>query len=122
MFVFLVTTCRLDLSFGLSVLSQYMSKLGFIHYDAAQHLVSYLSGTVSLGISFHANGNRILYAYADEDFGADESRRARIGCVFVLANCPVHWASRLTDEIPLSTCESEIRSVGAACNPVRYCV
>ena len=54
------------------------------------------------------------------DFGADESRRARVGPVFMLAGGPIHWISKLTEAIPLSTCESEIRSIGAAFNPVKF--
>ena len=120
--VFLVTTCRLDISYAVSMLAQYMSKPGYAHYKAAQYLLSYLSGTTNLGIAYYSTGNRKPYAYADADFGADESRRARVGSVFMLAGGPIHWSSKLTEEIPLSTCESEIRSIGAAYGPTRYCV
>ena len=120
--VFLVTTCRLDIAYAVSVLAQYMSKPGYAHYKAAQYLLSYLSGTTNLGIAYYSTGNRKPYAYADADFGADESRRARVGSMFMLAGGPVHWSSKLTEEIPLSTCESEIRSIGAAYGPTRYCV
>ena len=84
--------------------------------------MSYLSGTTNLGIAYYSTGNRKPYAYADADFGADESRRARVGSVFILADGPIQWMCKLTDAIPLSTCESEIRSVGAAFSPTRYSV
>ncbi len=104
------------------MLAQYMSKPGHAHYKAAQYLLSYLSGTTNLGIAYYSTGNRKPYAYADADFGADESRRARVGSVFILADGPIQWMCKLTDAIPLSTCESEIRSVGAAFSPTRYSV
>jgi len=119
--VFLVTTCRLDIAYAVSVLAQYMAKPGHTHYKASQYLLSYLSNTPNLGISYYSTGNRKPYAYADADFGADESRRARVGSVFMLADGPIHWMSKLTEAIPLSTCESEIRSIGAAFNPVKFC-
>jgi len=72
-FIFLVTTCRVDISYGVSMLAQYMSKPGHAHYKAAQYLLSYLSGTTNLGIAYYSTGNRKPYAYADADFGADES-------------------------------------------------
>ena len=98
-----------------------MAKPGITHYKASQYLLNYLSDTTNLGISYYSTGNRKPYAYADANFGADESRRARVGSVFMLAGGPIHWMSNFTEAIPLSTCESEIRSIGAAFSPVKFC-
>ena len=89
--IFLVTTCRVDLAYASTQLARYMSKSGYKHCRAANYLLSYLSGTVDLGIAFYSSGNRRIYAYADSDFGSDESRRACAGFVFILANGPIKW-------------------------------
>ena len=49
--IFLVTTCRIDISYATTQLARYMSKPGHRHYRAANYLLSYLSGTVDLGIA-----------------------------------------------------------------------
>ena len=109
--MFLVTTCRLDIAYAVLVLAQYMAKPGFTHYKASQYLLNYLSNTTNIGISYYSTGNRKPYAfyYADADFGADESRRARVGSVFILADGPIHRMSKLTELIRLSTRPQTVR-------------
>ena len=77
--IFLVTTCRFDLSYVSTQLARYMSKPRWKHYRAAQYMLSYLSGNIDLGIAFYSSGNHRIYAYADSDFGSDESRKACAG-------------------------------------------
>jgi len=112
--IFLVTTCRVELSFALCVLSRSMKNPGRAHYKAAQHVLAYLSNKADLGIAYYHDGNRFPYAYADADFGSDETRRAYMGYMFILAGGPISWKCKMSDAIPLSTCEAEILSVHAA--------
>ena len=76
-------------------------------------MLSYLSGTEDLGITYSSTGNRRFYAYADSDFGADETRQNCFGYVFILANGPIHWKCSFSKEVALSTCEAEVRAVSA---------
>ena len=83
--IFLISTCRVDLSYVSMQLARYMSKPGWKHFRAAQYMLSYLLGNVDL--AFYDSGNRRIYAYEDSYFGSDESRKACAGYVFILANC-----------------------------------
>jgi len=112
--IFLVTTYRVELSFALCVLSRSMKNPGRAHYKAAQHVLAYLSNKADLGIACYHDGNRFPYAYADADFGSDETRRAYMGYMFILAGGPISWKCKMSGAIPLSTCEAEILSVHAA--------
>ena len=49
-------------------------------------MLSYLSGNIDLGIAYYSDGNRRIYAYADSDFGSDESRRACADSPMVLSD------------------------------------
>ena len=49
-------------------------------------MLSYLSGNVELGTAYYNSGNHRIYAYAESDFGSDESRKACADYVFILAN------------------------------------
>ena len=117
--IFLVTTCRFDLSYVSTQLARYMSKPRWKHYRAAQYMLSYLSGNIDLGIAFYSSGNHRIYAYADSDFGSDESRKACARYVFVLANGPIRWKCAFSEEIPLSTCEAEVKVVAAMLEPIK---
>ena len=120
--IFLVTTCRVDISYAATQLALYMSKPGHRHYRAANYLLSYLSGIVDLGIAFYSSGNKRIYTYADSDFGSDESRRACAGYIFNLANGPIRWKCAFSKEVPLSTCEAEVRIVSAMVETIKDCV
>ena len=122
MVIFLFKTCRVDIAYAATQLARYMSKPGYRHYRAANFLLSYLSGTIDLGIAFYSSGNRRIYAYADSDFGSDESRRACAGFVFILANGPIKWKCSFSQEIPLSICEAEVRVVAAMLELVKHCI
>ena len=82
-------------------------------------MLSYLSDNIDLGIAFYSDGNRRIYAYADSDFDSDESRRACAVYVFILANGPIRWKCAFSQDVPLSTCEAEVRVVSAMLAPIK---
>ena len=118
--IFLVTMCRVDISYATTQLARYISKPGYRHYRAASFLLSYFSGAVDLGIAFYSSGSRRINAYVDSDFGSDESRKAC--AVFILANGPIRWKYAFSKEVPLSTCEAEVRIVSAMVEPIKDCI
>jgi hypothetical protein len=117
--IFLVNTCRPDISFATQVLCRSMQSPGYKHWDAAMYLIGYLSSTADLGIEFRRDGNTRPYGYCDADFGADESCRTTSGYLFFLAGAPFSWKSKLLNYIPLSSCESETYAVDSAQPAIR---
>ena len=89
------------------------------HLDAALHLLRYLAGTVELGIGYRSTGNKRPYFYADSDDGSDETRRSCAGYISFLADGPIYWKSKLLDALSLSSCESEIRAINMAMEPIK---
>ena len=75
-----------------------------------------------MGITYSSTGNRRFYAYADSDFGADETRKNCFGYVFILANEPIHWICSFSKEVALSTCEAEVRAVSAMLEPTNTAI
>ena len=51
----------------------------------------------------------------------NQERRVQV-LFFVLANGPVKWKCSFSQEIPLSTCEAEVRAVSAMLEPVKHCI
>jgi hypothetical protein len=96
-----------------------MSYPNYIHYEAALHLLRYLSGTIHLGIGYRSTGNRRPHFYADSDDGTDETRRSCAGYMSFLADGPIYWKSKMLDALSLSSCESEIRAINMAMEPIK---
>jgi hypothetical protein len=94
------------------------------HYDwqAALDLLHYLHGTVTLGIGYRSNGNRVPYLYVDSDDGADESRKSCAGYMTMIADGPLYWKSAMVETLSLSSCESEIRAINMALEPIKEAI
>ena len=81
---YLIVT-RLDISYSVSVVSQYMSSPTVDHWVAVEQILCYLKGALGCGI-YH--GHNRLECFTDADWaGSKEDRRSTSGyCVFVGEN------------------------------------
>ncbi|KAL0352289.1 UNVERIFIED_CONTAM: Retrovirus-related Pol polyprotein from transposon RE2 [Sesamum calycinum] len=79
---------RLDLSFAVQQLSQFLRHPTDQHWTTALHIVRYLKGAPDTGIFFLASNSLHLSAYTDADWGACvDSRRSMTGyCVFLVSS------------------------------------
>ena len=67
---------RPDISHAVNTLSRYFRNPSLEHWNAAQHVLSYLSGTVNYGIHY-LPGDRTLHSFSDADYASDlETRRS----------------------------------------------
>src|SRR5699024_5195433 len=73
--IFLVIGTRLDITFAVNQLSQYLAEPRKVHLAAAKHMLRYIKGTISHGLTFSAKGRQGLYAYADSAYA--NSARSR---------------------------------------------
>jgi len=89
---------------------------------AAKHLASYLAGTITMGIGYRKSGNTTPYFYADSDDASDETRKSCAGYMSMLADGPIYWKSGMIDSLSLSSCESEIRAINMALEPIKESV
>ena len=56
-----------DISFAVSLVSQFMHSLGPEHYDAILRILRYLKGTPGKGLLFANNGHFQVEVYTDAD-------------------------------------------------------
>jgi len=71
--MYLVSATIPDISYAMSKLSRFVSKLGIDHWCALERVLRYLKGTMSYGI--HYTGNpKVLEGYCDANWisNADE--------------------------------------------------
>ena len=84
-----------DITYYVSVVSQYMSSPTADHWAAVEQILCYLKGALRHGNLYSNHGHNRLECFTDADWaGSKEDRRSTSGyCVFVGGNL-VSWKSK----------------------------
>ncbi|UYV81355.1 hypothetical protein LAZ67_20000905, partial [Cordylochernes scorpioides] len=83
--LYLSNCTRPDISFATSKLSQFCANPGKKHWEAAKHVLRYLSGTIDLELSYVKGNNNKVAMFTDADYGSDtDDRRSYSGMVAVI--------------------------------------
>ncbi|GMI75147.1 cysteine-rich RLK (RECEPTOR-like protein kinase) 8 [Hibiscus trionum] len=103
---------RPDITFGVSVISQFMHAPREKHLEAAYRILRYLKGTPGKGLHFKKDVNRSIEVYTDADWaGAVNDRRSTSGyCSYVWGNL-VTWRSKKQSVVARSSAEAEYRAL-----------
>jgi len=103
---------RPDISFSVSMVSQFMHAPGPAHFEAVYRILKYLKGTPGKGLLFKPQGHLQIEAYTDADWaGSIVDRRSTSGyCSFVGGNL-VTWRSKKQNVVARSSAEAEFRAV-----------
>ncbi|XP_042946560.1 uncharacterized protein LOC122279793 isoform X3 [Carya illinoinensis] len=107
-----LTITRPDISYAVSVLSQFLQTPRISHWDAVVHILRYLKRAPGLGILYRPNGHLRVEAFSDADWaGSPSDRRSTTGyCTFVGGNL-VTWKSKKQTVVARSSAEAEYRAM-----------
>jgi hypothetical protein len=109
-----LTTTRPDISYSVSVLSQFMEKPHESHWNAAKEVLMYLKGTLDYGIKYTDASNVELIGYSDSDWARNmDDRRSTIGYAFNIGSRVVSWSSKKQPTVSLSSIEAEYKALCA---------
>ena len=87
-----LTITRLDISYAVHQVSQYMSVPQSTHYVAILRILRYLKGTLFHGLFYSAQSLFILCAFSDADWAGDPTdRRSTTGYCFILGSFLISW-------------------------------
>lgn len=64
--MYLMTSTRLDIAFHIEMLSRFVSNPGRVHWEAAKHLLAYITGTKDLQLVFDKSISQMM-GYTDSD-------------------------------------------------------
>lgn len=113
---------RLGICFSVGMVSRFMSKPKWSHYQAAVRILRYIKGTLKHGILFPSGSmtDSELRSYSDSDWCGDKvDRRSTFGYLFKFLGGPISWCSKKQPVVALSTCEAEyIAGEVAACQAI----
>lgn len=105
--MYAMVATRADLAFAVSMVSQFMSRPGPLHWAAVKRIMRYLKGTLELKLCL--GGKDISpKGYCDADWGGDlTTRRSTTGYVFLMGGGAISWNSKRQPTVALSTTEAE---------------
>jgi hypothetical protein len=105
---YLAVLTRPDISFTMSQLSQHLENPGIQHWAACLHLLKYLAGTVSLGLTLGGTIDPVNI-YADADYANEkDDAYSYYGYLAMLGSSLVSWkAKKHKDSVLSSTTKAE---------------
>ena len=118
--LYLSNFTRPDLCFAVHKLAQFSKDPSEVHWKAVKRVLSYLKGTLKLGIKFEKEciGN-IIVVFCDADFAGDlQDRKSTSGHVLFNGKCPISWLCQKQSITALSTAEAEYVSLCEAAKKI----
>ena len=111
-----------DICYVVGIVSRFMSKPKWSHYQAAVRILRYVKGTLKYGVLFLSERKieSEFLSYSESDWCRDRvDRRSTSGYLFKFLGGPISWCSKKQSVVALSTCETEyIPSALTACQAV----
>jgi hypothetical protein len=115
-----LTFTRLDLSFAVHQVCQFMNAPTDIHLIAAKRILRYLRGTLDHGLHY-TPGPTTLSAFTDVDWAGDPNdRRSTSGLLVFLGHNPITWSVKKQLTVSRSSTEVEYRALASASVEVRW--
>ncbi|XP_019420623.1 PREDICTED: uncharacterized protein LOC109330800 [Lupinus angustifolius] len=107
-----LTHTRPDICFNVGCLSQFLSALTTIHYQAANRILKYLKGSSEHGIFIPSNNSTTIRGYSDSDWAIFlDTRKSVTGWCFFLGTTLVLWKSKKQNIVLRSSSKAEYRSL-----------
>ena len=107
-----LTVTRPDISYAVSVLSQFMQAPRSIHLEGVYRLLAYLKRAPRKGLLYRRQGHLHIEAYSDSGFAGDkEDRKSHGGYATYVGGNLVTWRSQKQSIVSRSSAEAEYRAM-----------
>ena len=107
-----LTNTRPDITFAVSVVSQFMHAPRSSHLDAVHHILRYLKTCPGLGLFYSAGTQSGVSCFTDADYaGSKSDRRSTSGFCTFYGNHIISWKSKKQAVVSRSSAEAEYRAM-----------
>uniref|UniRef100_A0A2N9IEJ3 Integrase catalytic domain-containing protein n=1 Tax=Fagus sylvatica TaxID=28930 RepID=A0A2N9IEJ3_FAGSY len=109
-----LTITRPDISYAVSVVSQFMTNPRVPHMNAVIRILKYLKNAPGRGLFYRSSGHLRIEGYTDADWaGSPSDRKSTTGyCTFIGGNL-VTWRSKKQSVVARSSAEAEYRAMAS---------
>ena len=109
---YLCMCTRPDISLPLKILSRHTKKFGKRHVAWAKHLLRFLRGTKSQGLTYRSGFPLYIQIFTDASHASDiDTRRSITSVVIKVGGNTVYWKSSFTKIVSHSSTESELMAL-----------
>ncbi|KAK2974046.1 hypothetical protein RJ640_006238 [Escallonia rubra] len=103
-----LTITRPEISYSISVISQFMQNPRTPHLEAARRILRYVKGTLDYGLLYKRCDNFVLSGFTDADWAGDTNdRHSTSGYCFNTGSAAVSWCSKKQNIVVLSSTEAK---------------
>ena len=107
-----LTVTRLDISYAVHQVSQYLSAPRSTHYAAVLRILRYLKDTLFHDLFYLTQSPLVLRAYSDADWIGDPiDRKSITGYCFLLGSSLISWRSKKQTFMACSNTEAEYHAL-----------
>eukprot|EP00257_Ricinus_communis_P018990 XP_015577840.1 uncharacterized protein LOC107261645 [Ricinus communis] len=108
-----LTVTRPDITYAMSMVSQFMHASRTSHSEAIDKILRYLKGTPGQGIWMKKNNTNTIVGFFDADWAGSYDKKSTTGfCTFVGGNL-VTWKSKKQNVMARSSAEAEYRAMAS---------
>jgi hypothetical protein len=114
--LYLAIASRLDITYAVQQLSQYLDCYSYAHWNAAVRVLRYLKGTRDLKLVLGGSNPIDLLGFTDSDWAnCLDTRRSIGGYAFTLGSGIISWNCRKQKTVASSSCEAEYTAAYESC-------
>ena len=107
-----LTVTRLDISYVVHQVNQYLSAPRSTHYAAFLRILQYLKGTLFHGLFYFTQSPLILRAFSNADWAGDPTNyRSTTGYFFLLGSSLISWRSKKQTHVARFSTEAKYRAL-----------
>ncbi|XP_049358684.1 secreted RxLR effector protein 161-like [Solanum verrucosum] len=110
--MYLANNTRPDICFAVSLLPRFSSSPTKRHWNGVKHILSYLQGTIDIGLFYSNKSKSEMIGYADAGYLSDPHKaRSQTGYLFTYGGTPISWRSMKQTLVATSSNHTEIIAI-----------